>query len=88
MASTHNGRTSHLLDLKTYPYFVEPRDLLHVDWASIALVAEHCRATVGVNLQVPYLEFFAGDASILQQSFQLGPLFIRHDSTFLLFLSP
>jgi hypothetical protein len=88
MATTNNGRTVHLPDFKTNPHFGEPQYLLRVDRLSIVVVAEHCGATVGMNLQVPYLEFFAGNASILQRSFQLGPLFILHDSTFLLFLSP
>ena len=37
---------------------VRERDLLRVDWVPIAVVAEHGRATVGMNLQVPDLEFF------------------------------
>lgn len=78
---------SHLLDLKAESSLGEPQDFLRVDRVPIALVAEHGRAKAGVNLQGPYLELFAGNASILQQSFQLGPLFIRHDSTFFLILS-
>ena len=40
-------------------------DLLRVDGIPIAVIAEHGRATVGVNLQVPDLELFAGNASIM-----------------------
>ena len=44
---------------------VREGDLLRVDGVSIAVVAEHGGAAVGVNLQVPDLEFFAGNASIM-----------------------
>jgi hypothetical protein len=37
---------------------VRERDLLRVNRVPISVVAEHGRATVGVNLQVPDLEFF------------------------------
>ena len=44
---------------------VRERDLLCVNRVPIAVVAEHGRATGGVNLLVPDLEFFAGNASIM-----------------------
>ena len=44
---------------------VREGDLLRVDRVPIAVVAEHGRATVGVNLQVPDLELFAGNAGIM-----------------------
>jgi hypothetical protein len=44
---------------------VREGDLLRVDRVPIAIVAEHGRATVGVNFQVPDLELFAGHASIM-----------------------
>ena len=37
---------------------VRERDLLRIDGIPIPVVAEHGRATVRVNLQVPDLEFF------------------------------
>jgi len=37
---------------------VRERDLLRVNGVSIAVIAEHGGATVGVNLQIPDLEFF------------------------------
>jgi len=44
---------------------VREGDLLRVDRVSIAVVAVHGRAAVGVNLQVPDLELFAGNAGIM-----------------------
>jgi len=44
---------------------VREGDLLRVDGVSIAVVAEHSRAAVGVNPQVPDLEFFAGNGNIM-----------------------
>jgi len=37
---------------------VRERDLLRIDGVPIPVVAEHGRAAVRVNLQVPDLEFF------------------------------
>ena len=44
---------------------VRERDLLRVNGVPITVVAEHGRATVGVDLQVPDLELFAGNAGIM-----------------------
>jgi len=44
---------------------VREGDFLRVDWGPIAVIAEHSRGTVGVNFQVPDLELFAGNASIM-----------------------
>ena len=44
---------------------VRERDLLRINGVPIPVVAEHGRATVGVNLQVPDLELFAGNAGIM-----------------------
>jgi len=44
---------------------VREGDFLRIDRVPIAVIAEHRRATVGVNLQVPDLELFAGNAGIM-----------------------
>ena len=44
---------------------VREEDLLRIDRVSIAVVAEHGRATVRVNLQIPDLELFAGNAGVM-----------------------
>jgi hypothetical protein len=87
MASTDDGCTFHLHDFKADSHFLgEPQDLSGDRPAAMADVVEQCCATVGVNLQVPYLKLFAGNASI--RAFQLSPQFILHNFTILLILSP
>ena len=62
------GQVNHVVgevELHFVKREVREGDLLRVDRVPIAVIAEHDRATVGVNLQVPDLEVFAGNASIM-----------------------
>jgi len=62
------GQVNHIVgevELHLVKREVREGDLLRVDGIPIAVVAEDGRATVGVNLQVPDLELFAGNARIM-----------------------
>jgi hypothetical protein len=62
------GQVNHVVgevELHFVKREVREGNLLRADRIPIAVVAVHGRATVGVNLQVPDLELFAGNASVM-----------------------